>query len=296
VLVGAFGPLQHEIEPHGVVLRQRERRLVHRFGASLGDDLSEIVGKSLAMLEDDPLTGRLVRERHLHPGVQIAGDFEPCLDHRRVEFDLRKDRRVRPEVDCRPRPAGRADLLHPAHRLPLLEAHLPLGAVALHRRDELLRQGVDDAGADAVETARCLVGAVLELAAGVQHREDDFERALVGRGMSVDRNAPAIVLDRDRGPVGVERDPDVRRVAVHRLVDGVVEHFPDQMMESRRPDAADVHAGALADGLEALEDRDVFRRVVGWGHRADCTVAPRSARAARAAGRFAARGVGHPSG
>ena len=39
----------------------------------------------------------------------------------------------------------------------LLEAHLPLRAVAPHRRDELLRQGVDDAGADAVEAARGLV-------------------------------------------------------------------------------------------------------------------------------------------
>ena len=83
-----------------------------------------------------------------------------------------------------------------ADRLALLEAHLPLRAVALHRRDEFFRQRVDDAGADAVQTAGGLVTAVLELSAGVEHGEDHFERALLRRRMLVDRDAAAVVLDR----------------------------------------------------------------------------------------------------
>ena len=55
-------------------------------------------------------------------------------------------------------------------------------------------------------------------------------------------------------------------MAVHRLVDGVVEHFPDEVVQPGRSDAADIHAGPLADGLETLENRDVFRGVVGGGH------------------------------
>ena len=47
-------------------------------------------------------------------------------------------------------------------------------------------------------------------------------------------------------------------VAVHRLVDGVVEDLPDEVVQPDGADAADVHAGALADGLEAFEDGDVF--------------------------------------
>ena len=69
-----------------------------------------------------------------------------------------------------PRAARRAELLERADRLPLLEPLLPLRAVALDRRDQLLRQRVDDAGADAVQAAGGLVAAVLELAAGVQRR------------------------------------------------------------------------------------------------------------------------------
>ena len=54
-------------------------------------------------------------------------------------------------------------------------------------------------------------------------------------------------------------------VAVHRLVDRVVERFPDEVMEAGAADAADVHAGALANRLEAFEDGDVFGGV-GSGH------------------------------
>ena len=47
-----------------------------------------------------------------------------------------------------------------------------------------------------MQAAGRLVVAGLELAAGVQHGEDHFERALLGLGMHVDRNAAAIVFDR----------------------------------------------------------------------------------------------------
>jgi hypothetical protein len=36
------------------------------------------------------------------------------------------------------------------------------------------------------------------------------------------------------------------------------------VMKSSRPGRADVHAGALANGLQALENRDVFSAVTGF--------------------------------
>ena len=42
------------------------------------------------------------------------------------------------------------------------------------------------------------------------------------------------------------------------LVDRVVDHLEDQVMESPRARRADVHARAQPDRLEALEDSDVF--------------------------------------
>ena len=160
--------------------------------------------------------------------------------------------------DFRPAAARRSDLLGRPERLPLLEALLPFGPVPPDGRDELLRQRIDDAGADAVQAAGGLVVPMVELAARVQHREDHFHRALLARRVLVDRNPPPIVLDGDRRAVLVQGHPDVRRMAVHRLVDGVVENFPDEMMQTGGADAADVHARPATNRFEALEDSDVF--------------------------------------
>ena len=149
----------------------------------------------------------------------------------RVELDLREDRRVGPEEHGRAGAARRAELLHGRCRLALLEPLLPLRAVALDGGDQLLRQRVDDAGADAVEAAGGLVVALLELPAGVEHREDHLERALLRLRVLVHRDAAPVVRDGDGGAVGVKRHRDVRCVAVHRLVDGVVEDLPDEMVQ-----------------------------------------------------------------
>src|SRR5262245_23224139 len=84
--------------------------------------------------------------------------------------------------------------------------------------------------------------------------------------MLVHGYAAPVVFDGDRGAVGVEADADVRRIAIHRLVDGVVENLPDQVMQTSRSNAPDIHAGALAHGLQTLENRNVFRGVIGGGH------------------------------
>ena len=46
-------------------------------------------------------------------------------------------------------------------------------------------------------------------------------------------------------------------VTGHGLVDGVVDDFVDEVVEAALVGAADVHAGATADGLEAFEDLDI---------------------------------------
>ena len=170
------------------------------------------------------------------------------------------------EVDGRAGAARGPQFLQRADRLALLEPHFPLRAVALDRGDELLRQRVDHAGADAVQAAGRLVIAWIELAAGVEHGEDDFEGAFLRGGMLVDGDAAAVILDGDGRSVGVQRDADVGGVAVHRLVDRVVENLPDEVVKPGGPDAADEHARTLANRLQTLQNRDVFRGVVGGRH------------------------------
>ncbi len=56
--------------------------------------------------------------------------------------------------------------------------------------------------------------------------------------------------------VGQQRDLDAVAVAGQRLVDRVVDDLPDQVVQAALAGRADVHAGPLADRLEALEDLD----------------------------------------
>jgi len=62
--------------------------------------------------------------------------------------------------------------------------------------------------------------------------------------------------------VGEQGDLDPGRVTRHRLVDRVVDDFPDQVVQAALAGGPDVHAGTLADGFEPLEDVDGRRAVV----------------------------------
>ena len=123
---------------------------------------------------------------------------------------------------------------------------------------------VDDADADAVQTARHLVARAAELAAGVQHGEHHLDGALAlvrAARVGVDGDATAVVVD-PAATVGLQRDVDAGAVPGHRLVDRVVDHLPDQVVQSGETGGPDVHAGALAHGIEPFEDLDVLRVVV----------------------------------
>ena len=74
-------------------------------------------------------------------------------------------------------------------------------------------------------------------------------------GDDVDRDAAAVV-DHAHAAVGQQRDLDVVAVAGQGLVDGVVDDLVHQVVQAALAGGADVHAGALADGLETLEHRD----------------------------------------
>jgi hypothetical protein len=132
---------------------------------------------------------------------------------------------------------------------------VPLGAVAPDPHVELGGQRVDDGDADAVQTAGDAVALAVELAAGVQDGHDDLDgRALLDR-VHVDRDATAVVLHPDSA-VGEQGDPHRVAVAGQGLVDGVVDDFPDHVVQAPLTGRADVHAGTLADRLETLEDGD----------------------------------------
>ena len=84
--------------------------------------------------------------------------------------------------------------------------------------------------------------------------------------------------------VGQQRDDDARAVAGHRLVDGVVDDLPDEVVEAGQAGGADVHARALAHRVEPLEDLDVLgavRPVAGRAWRSGGGVVSRHGRLVR---------------
>ena len=106
-----------------------------------------------------------------------------------------------------------------------------------------------------MQTARRRVGTTAELAAGVKLGEHDLERRDLLPGVQVDRNASTVVGDLDR-PVAMQGDVDLVGEPRRCLVDGIVDQFPDEVHETIGAGAADVHARALANGLQPFEGLD----------------------------------------
>ena len=131
----------------------------------------------------------------------------------------------------------------------------PAIAVALDVDRQPLAEGIDDTQADAMQTTGDLVAAPAELAAGMQHGQHDGDgRQLLG-GVLVDGDA-ATVVDHAHPTVFEQRDLDPIAVAGQSLVDGVVDDLPHEVVQAAFAGRPDVHARALANCLEALEDGD----------------------------------------
>ena len=172
-----------------------------------------------------------------------------------------EDLLVGPERDGGARGLGVAHDLHLLDGLAALEGHLVDLAVAADLRDELLGEGVHDGDAHAVEAAGDLVGVVVKLAARVEDGEDHLERRDLLDGVLLHGDAAAVVVDRDR-VVRVDGHLDLGAEAGHGLVDGVVHDLPHQVVQAGGGRRADVHARALPDRLETLEDLDGLPAVV----------------------------------
>ena len=185
-----------------------------------------------------------------------------------VEVDLFEDVGVGHERDGR---AGRRRLvellllLELGDRRAALETLAPVVAVGVDVELEPFGERVDDRDADAVQAARHLVARAAELAARVQHREDDLGRRLVVLLHDPDRDATAVVGDGDR-VVGVDGDGDRGAVPGDGFVDRVVDHLVHEVMQTSGPGGTDVHARSFADRLEALEDLDVLGGVARLLH------------------------------
>ena len=128
------------------------------------------------------------------------------------------------------------------------------------------RQGVGDRNADTVQTAGKAVGVarfgLVELAAGVQLAEDQFDRRPAFFRVDFDRDA-ATVVGNFNYPVGANGDRNLFGEAGQGLVGRVVDDFLNDVGRAGRPG---VHAGTFLDGFQVFQDTDggggVFRHAL----------------------------------
>ncbi len=119
-----------------------------------------------------------------------------------------------------------------------------------------------------MQTARRTVRTGPELSAGVQLREHDLDAGQSRARLDVDGDAAGSISHFD-APVGVQHDLDRRAVAGQRLIDRVVDDLPQAVHQTAGIRRSDVHSGALAHSLQALEHLQMMGGVLGGHNRSD---------------------------
>ena len=112
-----------------------------------------------------------------------------------------------------------------------------------------------------MQAAGNLIAAAAELAARVQDRVNNCDSRQAGLLLHADRHAAPVIPDIDDV---ARQNLDVDAVAVtgKRLVDRIVHNLIDEVVQAARPRGADVHARALPDSLQPLENLNLVRTVI----------------------------------
>ncbi|OQA29645.1 MAG: hypothetical protein BWY59_00164 [Verrucomicrobia bacterium ADurb.Bin345] len=257
-LVIGVGPFHRHFDGDAVLLAgHHDRRLVQRVLGAVEiahESLDAALVVELVLLR---LDAAQIGQDQPHAGIEESQLAQAVLQRRVVEHRLGEDRRRRQEGDlCAALAVGVVDHLQRRLGIAHAEAHEVLLAVAPDLEVEMLGERVDHRHADAVQTAGDLVGVLVEFSAGMQLGHDDLGRGDAFLLVDVDRDAAAVVAHGDRA-VAVQHHVDPVAEPGERFVDGVVDHLIDHVVQARAViGVADVHAGALAHGVQALEHLD----------------------------------------
>ena len=257
-LVVAVVPLHGHFEGHAVPLAaQHDGRLVERRLVAVEIAHEGLHAALVMQLDGLGLDPAGIGQEQAHAGIEEGELAQAMFEGGEVELGLGEGLARGQEIDL-----GPANALVVAHhgqrrlRHAVAEAHEMLLAVAPDAQVQALGQRVDDGNADAVKPAGNLVGVLVELTPGMELGHDDLGRRDAFLAVDVDRNAAAVVTHGDRS-VAVQDHVDPVAVAGQRLVDGVVHHLVDHVVQAGAVvGIADIHARALAHGVEPAQHGD----------------------------------------
>jgi hypothetical protein len=177
------------------------------------------------------LVAALVVERDFQALVE-EGQLAEAL-RKRVEAvdDLVEDRRIGVKRDFCTRLARLAGGFELRSGDSFFVGLLPDFAVAPDFEIEPVGERVDNGDADTVQAAGNFVGIAIELSTGVKDGHHDFGGGLLFRGVHVHGNSAAVVNHGD-AVIVVDRHVDFIAEAGHRFVDGVIDYFPDEVVQA----------------------------------------------------------------
>jgi hypothetical protein len=117
-----------------------------------------------------------------------------------------------------------------------------------------------------MQATRSSIRTAAELAARMELGKDHLDAGEPCFRFLVDGDAAAVVVDLHR-VVRMEDDLDVVAESGQCLIHRVVDDFPEAVHQAAGVSGTDIHAGALADGFEALQYRQVPGSVIrAWCH------------------------------
>ena len=229
----AVVPLQRDLGLDAVALAAHVDRLLGDARLVPVQVRDELADAPLVLEPVAAAVAALVVQRDGDAGVEERQLAQPLRQRVEAEVDRLEDLAVGQEGDLRPALLRLAGDLEVGLRLAAVVDLVVDDAVPPDFEVERLGQRVDHRHADAVQAARHLVAVVVELAARVQHRHHDLGRGPAAL-VHVDGDPAPVVDDRHRV---VDVDGDVDRVAEagQRLVDRVVDHLVDEVVQPGTP-------------------------------------------------------------
>ena len=134
-------------------------------------------------------------------------------------------------------------------------------AVTLNLNFHRGRKRVNHGYTYTVQTTGYLVAVTAELTAGMKHRQNDFDSGHTAF-VHVYRDTTSIIRN-GNAVIPMNRHINLVAVTGQSFVDGVIDNFVYEMMQTTFGSAADIHTRTHTHSLQTFENLNLFSTIIG---------------------------------